>query len=337
LLRPTGPCLLAGIAICAFGAGGAAAQDAVPVIVAPVSAFEAQLPEQTRFGALRFIGGLQIDSPDRRLGGLSGLDISSDGKQIMMVSDIGDLFTATIDYDGNVPVGLSEMKVTRLPGEDGQPLGSKFGADAESLRARGGKGLPDDVLVGFERDNRVLAYPIDGNEQPGRPARLALPAAVDDLPYNKGLEGIAVVPAGAPHAGAVLAFSESAAEGTPMEIRGWMVEDTGVRDLALKRSDGFDLTDLLALPNGDLLALERRFNILMGVAMRIRRIRAAELDGPQPMAGEILFTGGMAYSIDNMEGIAVHRDEAGRTILTIISDDNFSALQRTLLLQFELL
>ena len=37
-----------------------------------------------------------------------------------------------------------------------------------------------------------------------------------------------------------------------------------------------------------------------------------------------------------MEGLAVHRDADGETVLTLISDDNFSPLQRTLLLQFTL-
>ncbi len=44
----------------------------------------------------------------------------------------------------------------------------------------------------------------------------------------------------------------------------------------------------------------------------------------------------MGYDIDNMEGLAVHRTDAGDIILTLISDDNFSPLQRTLLLQFRL-
>jgi len=44
----------------------------------------------------------------------------------------------------------------------------------------------------------------------------------------------------------------------------------------------------------------------------------------------------LAYQIDNMEGIAVHRTAVGETILTIASDDNFSFLQRSLLLQFAL-
>jgi hypothetical protein len=35
-----------------------------------------------------------------------------------------------------------------------------------------------------------------------------------------------------------------------------------------------------------------------------------------------------------LEGIAVHRDPSGAVVLTLVSDDNFSPLQRTLLLQF---
>ncbi len=35
-----------------------------------------------------------------------------------------------------------------------------------------------------------------------------------------------------------------------------------------------------------------------------------------------------------MEAIAVHRAASGETILTLMSDDNFSPLQRTLIMQF---
>ena len=42
----------------------------------------------------------------------------------------------------------------------------------------------------------------------------------------------------------------------------------------------------------------------------------------------------MRYQIDNMEGLSVHVDSAGDAVLTLISDDNFSFIQRSLLLQF---
>ena len=54
-----------------------------------------------------------------------------------------------------------------------------------------------------------------------------------------------------------------------------------------------------------------------------------------PMA-KPLIVADLAYQIDNMEGIAVHTNAAGETILTLVSDDNFSVIQRNLLLQFAL-
>jgi hypothetical protein len=45
----------------------------------------------------------------------------------------------------------------------------------------------------------------------------------------------------------------------------------------------------------------------------------------------------MSYQIDNMEGLSVHRGADGRLVFTMISDDNFSSLKRTILLQFTLL
>ena len=44
----------------------------------------------------------------------------------------------------------------------------------------------------------------------------------------------------------------------------------------------------------------------------------------------------LGYEIDNMEGLSVHRGANGDSILTLISDDNFSPIQRTVLLQFAL-
>jgi hypothetical protein len=50
--------------------------------------------------------------------------------------------------------------------------------------------------------------------------------------------------------------------------------------------------------------------------------------------GPVLIDVGMSHEIDNMEGLSVHRSPRGEVVLTLISDDNFSVLQRTVLLQF---
>ena len=52
--------------------------------------------------------------------------------------------------------------------------------------------------------------------------------------------------------------------------------------------------------------------------------------------GPALFDADLGHEIDNMEGIDAHVGPDGETVLTLVSDDNFSMLQRTLLLQFTL-
>jgi len=54
------------------------------------------------------------------------------------------------------------------------------------------------------------------------------------------------------------------------------------------------------------------------------------------VGGPELIFADMGSQVDNMEGLSVHRDASGMVVLTLISDDNFSPLQRTLLLQFTL-
>ena len=85
--------------------------------------------------------------------------------------------------------------------------------------------------------------------------------------------------------------------------------------------------------------LERRFRY----HRRREDAHSAGLRRKRPSApgavldSEVLFETDDVLEIDNMEGLAAHADAKGRTILTVISDDNFnSAFQRTLLMQFEL-
>ena len=52
--------------------------------------------------------------------------------------------------------------------------------------------------------------------------------------------------------------------------------------------------------------------------------------------GKVMFEADLGYQIDNLEGLSFHTAKDGTTVLTMISDDNFSILQRTILLQFSL-
>jgi hypothetical protein len=105
---------------------------------------------------------------------------------------------------------------------------------------------------------------------------------------------------------------------------------------AVRRTENFDVSDAVLLAEGDLLILERKFSWLGGVGIRIRRIALATVAPGAVVDGPAIFNADLGEEIDNMEGIDVHVAPEGETVLTMISDDNFSLIQRTLLLQFTL-
>ena len=62
-------------------------------------------------GPLNYLGGLRLRSPNRRFGGLSGIEVSPDGKSMLAISDRGFWFSADLMYDPDgrligLPVGL---------------------------------------------------------------------------------------------------------------------------------------------------------------------------------------------------------------------------------------
>ncbi len=83
-------------------------------------------------------------------------------------------------------------------------------------------------------------------------------------------------------------------------------------------------------PDGLLYILERAFTAL-GFRSRIRR-----LDPAAPGAGvQTLITTPMGLH-DNLEGISVWRSNTGATCLTLVSDDNFLAIQTSELVEYAL-
>jgi hypothetical protein len=164
---------------------------------------------------------------------------------------------------------------------------------------------------------------------------IPVPPGISGLPRNKGLEAMVVVPAGLRLAGTLIAISERGLDAAG-NIKAFLIGGPHPGEFAIKRSDDFDISDCALLPSGDLLLLERRFNWWSGVAMRIRRVPRDAIAPGALVDGRELVVADMGFQIDNMEGLSVHRTGARDVVLTLVSDDNFSPLQRTILLQFKL-
>jgi hypothetical protein len=163
-----------------------------------------------------------------------------------------------------------------------------------------------------------------------------LPAAAHKLPSNKGLEALVFVPKGMPLAGTLIAISERGLDAKGNLIA-FLVGGPTPGQFSVRRTGEFDVSDAVLLPSGDLLVLERKFSLMSGVGIRIRRIPLASIAPGAVVDGPSIFDADLHDEIDNMEGIDAHVTPEGETVLTLVSDDNFSLIQRTLLLQFTLL
>lgn len=326
--------LVLGLAVLA-GRGGASSHrhmlpEPVTVTAHAIDHFRIGDRATTRFGPLEFIGGLELRGAHPNFGGLSALRLMPDGQRFLAITDTGDWVEGTIVQSNGKPAAIRNVTIGPTLGPDGQRAKDIGLWDSESIALDGGM-----AYVGIERDHSVLAFPIgrDGVRARGKP--VPLPAFVADWPDNKGIEALGILPPGTPFAGWLIGISERSSRGdAPTE--GFVMKTDGGDPFRfrLTRSDGFDITDLDFLPNGDMIVLERAFSPIRGVGMRMRRVKTATIQPDALIDGEVLITADMAYHVDNMEGLSITRNAAGETIFTLISDDNFSIAQRTLLLQF---
>jgi hypothetical protein len=191
------------------------------------------------------------------------------------------------------------------------------------------------AYVGLERVNQVMRFDFSKGFTRARGEVVPLPPAAKRLPNNKGLEALVFVPKGLPLAGTLIALSERGLDANGNLIA-FLVGGPQPGQFSVRRTDDFDISDAVILPSGDLLILERKFSLLSGVGIRIRRVALASIAPGALVDGPAIFNADLGQEIDNMEGIDAHVTPEGETVLTMISDDNFSFIQRTLLLQFTL-
>ncbi len=300
---------------------------AAPLIV-KVNPIELDLEKPGRkfFGDLTFLSGFELTSGDSRFGGLSGLELSTDGNLLYAVSDHGYSLSARLHHNPQGRLtGLDQWKIAPLLAPDGSSLSWRQ-RDAEALvRDRDGS-----FIVAFEHAHRLWRYPRSTGPFTSLPEPLPSPAGLQNAPANGGIEGLTFLPDRR-----LLALTEKY-ENPDGSLKGWLINKAQLFPLSYLPSDGFSPTDLATLANGDVLLLERRYSLISGVTVRIRLLSLGNLKAGALLQGKEKALLGQSLEVDNFEGLAVREDPKGGSFIYMISDDNYSISQRTLLLQFYL-
>jgi hypothetical protein len=313
------------------GSGEAASTEgatAIEVKARSVPWFDRHDHDRLRFGALEYRSGLVLTSPFPRFGGLSGLRLDAKGERFISFSDRGHWFTGRIEYQGRAMTGLADVETAPMLGSDGRPITARGWYDSESIAIDGSL-----VYIGLERVNKVLRFDFSKGFTRARGEVVPLPKAASKLPNNKGLEALVFVPKGQPLSGTLIAMSERGLDASGNLIA-FLVGGPMPGQFSVRRTEDFDISDAVLLPAGDLLILERKFSWASGIGIRIRRIPLSSVAPGAVIDGPSIFEADLGNEVDNMEGIDAHLTVEGETVLTMVSDDNFSMIQRTLLLQF---
>jgi hypothetical protein len=282
-------------------------------------------PERKEFGRLTLLSAYELSSKDSRFGGLSGLTMGIDGR-LYAVSDAGYWVSAQmlVDSDGRL-LDLTEWAIEPILSTTGAPVRNPL-HDAEAL-AR----TPDgSFMISFENVHRIWRYPPPPITFRSLPVPVPVPAEVAKAPSNGGLEGLTILPDGR-----LLVLTEEF-RNPDGSFKGWLIEGERFFEVSYLPSEGFRVTDCAALSNGDIIVLERRYVPLVSLSARLSLVRGQHIQPGAKLMGEELLRIQYPLDVDNFEGVAVQEDPIKGTIIYIVSDDNYHALQRTLLLQFRL-
>jgi hypothetical protein len=293
----------------------------------PIDQFEPSNPGRKLFGSLEFRGGLELTCAYEHFGGFSAMRIQPDGANFIALSDRAFWLRGRIVYKGIHPAGI--QSAVMAPVLDGSGKAATRW-DTESIADDG-----EWLYVGIEGINSIMRFDYGKKGLAARAESVSVPSGIKGLPDNKGLEAMVFVPRKLPLGGTLIALSERGLDKSG-NLKAFLIGGRKPGRFAVKRTDEYDMSDAALLPNGDLMILERKFFVLQGVFMRIRRIRLGDIRPGALVDGPVLIEANMRNQIDNMEALCVHQGRSGEIILTLMSDDNFSAIQRTVLLQFAL-
>lgn len=293
------------------------------------------------FQGIRLRGVLQlasvpIDGID--LCGLSGLAWDEDDDILYAISDRGALFHLRPIFDAHDYLsGLQVLAVHSLKNPSGQPVSGPF-RDSEGLAIRHGNNHiqnDSELIISFEGKPRLVRYSPTGQWRGALTLPLPLRHIINYRGGNQSLEAVAIDS----HWG-VVTGPEVALRNDPRSLIRIFNSKGKFWFYPLRNVPGSALVAMESLPDGSLLTLERAFvSVFRPFSISLRRTTLVASQTkvnkivPLEVRDIAVFNSDQDWLLDNFEGLAWHRENR----FFMISDDNCSSLQTTLLAYFELL
>lgn len=281
-------------------------------------------------GAVRLKSSLVQGEKPREL---SGLAWDSDEGILFAVSDDGLIVHLKPIFAGDLLTDLVLIAVHPLRDENGAPL-TTIGGDGEGLVGHHmSNGIPGDAYlsVSFEEQPRIDDYSLDGRFIKRHQLPTILAERENYAGDNQELEALSFHPK----------YGFLTAPERPLRNSGtdfftiYSLTGESWHYPSLDKNHSA-LVGMETAPNGNLLVLERRFaSMFQPIIFAVRELSLSEPEIHEAkLVREIIqFNSSDGWKIDNFESIAHHEGQR----YFVVSDDNESLFQKTLLLYFEIL
>ncbi|WP_291328022.1 esterase-like activity of phytase family protein [Desulfovibrio sp. UCD-KL4C] len=278
---------------------------------------------------LKYKGAILLECIHPAFGGLSDLLISKDRKSFLAVSDMGFWLKGEMIYnDNNFLIGIKpEAKLGQLLNIEGKTLSSKYHADAEALSHAPGSGF----LVAFERVHRINYFKSPHFfDLSGIPSRINPPEHLKEQPNNGGIESLTLLPEGR-----LLMIAEGDTDYENPSYAAVGIDDNWI-EMEYQRQHDYRPTSAAPLPERNILTLERSYTGPGSLKIRLCIIKQPEFKSGAILRPKQLIKIPNSLPVDNYEGLDTITTNDGRTFIYIISDDNYSPVQHTILMMFEM-
>jgi hypothetical protein len=259
-------------------------------------------------------GAWVLGATDPNFGGLSGISVVDDNT-LLAISDSGGWVSLSLENGAPSGASLGYMR-----GADGKFLNGKFENDAEDVAYRDGI-----ALVSFERDFRMEAFATGTCGAAAKAVRVAkLPVSHDGraIDQNEGPEAMTLTPSG------TLRFGYEGASDSLSPLGRVLANGAGEwSGGAAPNPAGFALVSMatVSLPS---LSEPERTVYLYRAFDPLRGARSVLVWGD---GATQKLTLSRPVMTDNFEGMAVQPTGPDTARIWLVSDDNFTKLQRTLL------
>ena len=286
-------------------------------------------PETTIFGDLRYLWGFELESDDPKFGGFSGLTGLRSVKQganthhlLGSVTDTGYYASWEIIFPSNGAPSISLYPLQPITKEAGTAT-DKIKFDVEAITE-----FEEWNLYGYEQDHRVV------NINP-EATRISRPHNLDLIPPDGGFEAMTML-----KNNVLLIVAEHPDRNTKQQLA-WLGRKQAGGDFRYEARtvilpEGYYPSDATTLMNGDVVLLLRKFSLFKGFSTKLLRITHEAIMSGDPLEGHEIADFPFRVNFDNLEGIASMPHPAGGEAIYLISDDNFSTLQKTVFLAFQL-